>query len=115
MGTAGAVIYSAHLKSNTTCFNCLSSHPQPTALLRIDQTKSRSLVFSNRKGLKKLSGTICSAVEDVTKKQMELGGGSLIGVAEDRAGKVDLFLKDYIENPKRGINFRLLLCACVCL
>ncbi|XP_047959105.1 sec-independent protein translocase protein TATC, chloroplastic-like [Salvia hispanica] len=98
MGTAGAVIYSAHLKSNTTCFNCLSSHPQPTALLRIDQTKSRSLVFSNRKGLKKLSGTICSAVEDVTKKQMELGGGSLIGVAEDRAESSDKAENPFLEN-----------------
>ncbi|KAL1568397.1 sec-independent protein translocase protein TATC, chloroplastic-like [Salvia divinorum] len=106
MGAAGAVVYSAHLKSNTPSYNCLTSHPQPRALLRIDQRKSRSLVFSNRTGFKKLSRTICSALEDVTKKQMELGGGSLNGAAEDRAESSENAENPFLDNESDdGGNF----------
>ncbi|XP_057810713.1 sec-independent protein translocase protein TATC, chloroplastic [Salvia miltiorrhiza] len=84
MGATGAAVYGAHLKSNTLCFNCSSSNPPPRALHRIDQRKPMLLAFSNRKSLKKFSRIACSAIEDVTKKQLEVGGGSLNVAAEDR-------------------------------
>ncbi|KAH6805343.1 Sec-independent periplasmic protein translocase [Perilla frutescens var. frutescens] len=82
MASSGAFVNGTHLKSNALCFNCLNSNPQPRVILRIDQRKPRSLTFSNKKNFKRFSRIICSAVEDVTKKQSEVAGGSLNGAAE---------------------------------
>lgn len=113
MGSAGAAVSSPHLKSNTPCFNCLNSNPQPRALLRIDRRKPRSLAFSNKKSLKKFSRIVCSAVEDVMKKQLEISAGSLNGAAEDRAGKVDCFLEKLHWERGFHLLFWFLLRVCI--
>lgn len=89
MATTPAFVYSTNFKSNTLCFNCLNSNPQPRAIPLIDQRKPRLLALSNNKSFKKFSRVVCSAIEDLTKQQRE------ISPAEDRADSSD----KATENP----------------
>ncbi|CAK9145176.1 unnamed protein product [Ilex paraguariensis] len=105
MGSTSAVIYNLQL-NNTHCFKSLNSNTNHRTSLHIQQGRPK-LGVSYRRDFKKFSRVVCFAVEDVTEKQQQLGGGGISGVGsalEDRPGVVDGVSEDTFQNddPENG-------------